>query len=267
MLRCLHKPSGYWNRVPLLCKVEPQYLLRGFVGFGSPGKTEGIGSICAERVKVWSDSESSLHSIASIDIKNPIAQQAQEILLKSTNIKLGWIRAHVGYSGNEAADVLAKKATLEGSPTYIEPYQESASKRVHAIIRWQGEWDNREAGRSVYNVLSKVKTTQNPLKRPEIIFVTPHGPFPTYLKLFKIRNSDSCGCGNPGNPLHYATSYPFITSYHLTKPSADLEPLWWKIVMNNNYSRAKIRKLIHFIAQTKHSFLQKMVTTTRHRLN
>ncbi|GBM32638.1 hypothetical protein AVEN_89638-1 [Araneus ventricosus] len=66
-----------------------------------------------------SDSESSLHSIASIDTKSPIAQQTQEILLKSTNIKLGWIKAHVGYSGNEAADGLAKKAIQEGIPTFI----------------------------------------------------------------------------------------------------------------------------------------------------
>ncbi|GBM20801.1 hypothetical protein AVEN_108251-1 [Araneus ventricosus] len=72
-----------------------------------------------QMVKVWSDSESSLHSIASIDTKSPTAEQTQEILLKSTNIKLGWIRAHVGYSGNEAADELAKKATLEGISTYI----------------------------------------------------------------------------------------------------------------------------------------------------
>ncbi|GBL86077.1 hypothetical protein AVEN_89122-1 [Araneus ventricosus] len=46
----------------------------------------------------------------------------------------------------------------------------------------------------------------------------------------------------------YATSCLFTTSYHRTKPSADLEPLWWKRDMNNNNSRAKIRKLIHFIA-------------------
>ncbi|GBM04142.1 hypothetical protein AVEN_115517-1 [Araneus ventricosus] len=58
---------------------------------------------------VWSDSESSFHSITSIDTKSPIAQETQEILLKSTYIKLGRIRAHVGYSGNEAADVLTKK--------------------------------------------------------------------------------------------------------------------------------------------------------------
>ncbi|GBM25288.1 hypothetical protein AVEN_119888-1 [Araneus ventricosus] len=66
--------------------------------------------------------------------------------------------------------------------------------------------------------------------------------------------SDSCGCGNLGNPLHYATSCLFTTSYHLTKPSADLEPLWWKRVMNNNNSRARISKLIHFIAENETLF-------------
>ncbi|GBN28562.1 hypothetical protein AVEN_109598-1 [Araneus ventricosus] len=72
-----------------------------------------------QQVKVWSESVSSLHSITSIDINSPIAQQTQEILLKSINIKLVWIRAHVGYSGNEAADV---------NPSAKKPYQESASK-------------------------------------------------------------------------------------------------------------------------------------------
>ncbi|GBN11799.1 hypothetical protein AVEN_47107-1 [Araneus ventricosus] len=50
MLQPSHKPLGYWNRVALRCKVEPQYSLRFFVGFGSPGKTEEIASLCAERV-------------------------------------------------------------------------------------------------------------------------------------------------------------------------------------------------------------------------
>ncbi|GBO17901.1 hypothetical protein AVEN_228256-1 [Araneus ventricosus] len=174
-----------------------------------------------------------------------------EILLKSTNIKLGWIKAHVGYSGNEAADVLAKKATQEGIPTYIRATRNHIKNLLQkeSISRWQKEWDNGEAGRRIHNVLPKVKTTPTPWQRPEILFVTGHGPFPTYLKRFNIRNSDSCGCGNLGNLLPYATSCLFTTSYHLTKPSADLEPLWWERVMNNNNSRAKNRKLIHFIAE------------------
>ncbi|GBN09213.1 hypothetical protein AVEN_123459-1 [Araneus ventricosus] len=124
--------------------------------------------------------------------------------------------------------------------------------RKESIIRWQKEWGNGETSRIVYNVLPKVKTTPTPWQRPEIMFATGHGPFPTYLKRFNIRNSESCGCGNP---LYYATSCLFTTSYHLTKPSADLEPLWWKRV-SNNY-RAKIRKLIHFIAVYETFFFPK----------
>ncbi|GBM90312.1 hypothetical protein AVEN_116303-1 [Araneus ventricosus] len=106
-----------------------------------------------QQIKVWSDSESSLHSIASIDTKSPIAQQTQEILLKSTNIKFGWVSAHVGYSGNEAADVLAKKATQEGIPTYIpEPrnHIKSLLQRVHHPLAKR--MDNGETGRSVHSV-------------------------------------------------------------------------------------------------------------------
>ncbi|GBN26351.1 hypothetical protein AVEN_233387-1 [Araneus ventricosus] len=90
------------------------------------------------------------------------------------------------------------------------------------------------------------------MARPKIMFVTGQGPFSTYLKRFNITSSDSCGFGNLGNALHYATRCLFTTSYHRTRPSADLEPLWWKRIINN--SREKIRKLIHFIAERKHFF-------------
>ncbi|GBN92634.1 hypothetical protein AVEN_142452-1 [Araneus ventricosus] len=183
-----------------------------------------------QHVKVWSDSESRLHSISSIDTKSPIAQQTQEILLQSTNIKFGWIRAHVGYSGNEEADELAQKAIQEGTPTYI-PGPRSHVKNLaqkESIIRWKTELDDGETGRIAYNVLPKVKITPFLWQWPEIIFVTGHGPFPTYLIRFNIRSIDSCGYGDLGNLLHYATSCLFTTSYHLTKPSTDLEPFWWK---------------------------------------
>ncbi|GBL95223.1 hypothetical protein AVEN_253549-1 [Araneus ventricosus] len=156
----------------------------------------------------------------------------KEILLKSTNIKLGWIKAHVGYSGNEAADVLAKKATQEGIPTFIPAPRNHIKSLLQkeSIIRWQKEWDNGETGWSVHNVLSKVKTTRTPWQRPEIMFVTDHGPFPTYLKRFNIRSSDSCGCGNLENPLHYATSCLFTTSYHRKN-----RQMQWCYVMLRSY--------------------------------
>ncbi|GBN85527.1 hypothetical protein AVEN_217170-1 [Araneus ventricosus] len=63
-----------------------------------------------------------------------------------------------------------------------KPYQESATKRVHHPLA--EKLDNGETGRSVYIVLPEVKTTPTPWQRPEIMFVTGYGPFPTYLKRF-----------------------------------------------------------------------------------
>ncbi|GBO24042.1 hypothetical protein AVEN_57571-1, partial [Araneus ventricosus] len=136
-------------------------------------------------------------------------------------------RWDVGYSGNEVTDVLAKKATQEGIPTYIPAPRNHIKSLLQkeSIILFQKEWDNGETGRSVHNVLTKVKTTPTQWERPEIMFVTDHSPFLTYLKRFNIRNSDSCNFGNMENPLLYATSCLFTISYYVTKPSADLEPL------------------------------------------
>ncbi|GBM91475.1 hypothetical protein AVEN_16595-1 [Araneus ventricosus] len=100
------------------------------------------------------------------------------------------LRAHVGYSGNEAADVLAKKATQEGIPTYISIPRNHIKSLLQkeSIIHWQKEWDEGETGRSVHNVLPKVKTTPTPWQKAQKMFVKGHGPFPTYLKQFNIRN-------------------------------------------------------------------------------
>ncbi|GBL91627.1 hypothetical protein AVEN_125863-1, partial [Araneus ventricosus] len=41
----------------------------------------------------------------------------QNGLLNSPNIKLSWIKAHLGHASNDVADLLAKKIALEGIPT------------------------------------------------------------------------------------------------------------------------------------------------------
>ncbi|GBM84637.1 hypothetical protein AVEN_135628-1 [Araneus ventricosus] len=50
----------------------------------------------------------------------------------------------------------------------------NAVLQKESIIRWKKEWDNGETGRSVHNVLPKVKITPTTWQRPEIMFVTGH---------------------------------------------------------------------------------------------
>ncbi|GBL90877.1 hypothetical protein AVEN_27986-1 [Araneus ventricosus] len=85
------------------------------------------------------------------------------------------------------------------------------------------------------------------------MLATGHDPFPTYLKTFNLRTTYCCGCGELGSPLHFEISCRLTSSFHLTKPSNDLEQLWWKRVLNNPLPRIKIRKLINFISGGKES--------------
>ncbi|GBN94524.1 hypothetical protein AVEN_179719-1 [Araneus ventricosus] len=80
---------------------------------------------------------------------------------------------------------------------------------------------------------------------------TEHGPFSTYLERSSLRMTDYCGYGKLGSHLHFATSCPLVSSFHLTKSSNDLKDLWLKRVLDNPLSRIMIRKLINFIFENE----------------
>ncbi|KAF8784235.1 hypothetical protein HNY73_011537 [Argiope bruennichi] len=115
-------------------------------------------STIKDAVKVWSDSESSLHSILALNTNSPIAQEIQNTLINSTNIKLGWVKAHANNLGNETADQLAKRATIEGTTIDIPLPKSALKKQLHSVFlkKWQEEWDSGQTGRSTYTVLPKV---------------------------------------------------------------------------------------------------------------
>ncbi|GBO12617.1 hypothetical protein AVEN_73809-1 [Araneus ventricosus] len=62
-----------------------------------------------KQVTTWSDSQSSLKALLNQKSNSPIARSIQDSLYNTHNIRLGWIRAHVGHLGNEKADQLAKE--------------------------------------------------------------------------------------------------------------------------------------------------------------
>ncbi|GBM23509.1 hypothetical protein AVEN_153085-1 [Araneus ventricosus] len=80
-----------------------------------------------------------------------------------------------------------------------------------------------------------------------LLFVTGHGPFPSFLNRFHLSYSDSGACGEVGDPIHYATSYPLTVSWRMRKPSTSLESLWYQRVLENPNSRKRIISLIKFI--------------------
>ncbi|GBL90732.1 hypothetical protein AVEN_219384-1 [Araneus ventricosus] len=115
---------------------------------------------------------------------------------------------------------------------------------------WQNLWDNGNTERFVRKVLKTVHlkpvfwTREGSFGR---VFVTGHGPFPSFLNRFLLSDSDSCACGEVGDPIHFATSCPLTLSWHIRKPSTSLESLWYLRVLENPNSRNRIINMIKFI--------------------
>ncbi|GBO10340.1 hypothetical protein AVEN_223325-1 [Araneus ventricosus] len=104
-----------------------------------------------------------------------------------------------------------------------------------------------EAGRSTHDILPRVSNKPIGWNTEEIMFVTGHGPFPSYLLRFNLRTHDNCSCGEKGDPIHYATKYPFTLFWHFQTPTVSLKLQWLKNILTNNFSRTRLRLLIRFI--------------------
>ncbi|XP_045540849.1 ribonuclease H-like [Papilio machaon] len=66
---------------------------------------------------ILSDSRSALQTLADPDDTHPLAEEARKnirrIKTRGNTINLYWVKAHVGITGNERADALAKDAALK----------------------------------------------------------------------------------------------------------------------------------------------------------
>ncbi|GBM10140.1 hypothetical protein AVEN_258745-1 [Araneus ventricosus] len=107
------------------------------------------------------------------------------------------LNAHVGYLGKECADQLAKEAITKGDPFFLPKplsYLKSGIRSA-ALSIWQDNKDNGETGGSTHNIVPRVSNKPVGRNREEIMFVTGHGPFPSYLHRFNLRTHDNCSCG------------------------------------------------------------------------
>ncbi|GBN37803.1 hypothetical protein AVEN_102207-1 [Araneus ventricosus] len=186
-----------------------------------------------ERTKIWTDSLSSGMVMLDPHTPHQVVRDIQSLLTQNRNILVRWIKAHAGYRGNEEAYTLAIKAITEGVVINesSKPSMRTQTTFTRLFLKkWQNLWDNGNTGRSVHKVFKTVSLKPVFWTREEILFVTGHGPFPSFLNRFHLSDSDSCACGEVGDPIHYATSCPLTLSWHIRKPSTSLESLCsWRI--------------------------------------
>ncbi|GBM39398.1 hypothetical protein AVEN_97018-1 [Araneus ventricosus] len=160
-----------------------------------------------------------------------------------------WLKAHVGYLDNECAGQFAKEAITKGEPFLLPKilsYLKSEIKSA-ALSIWKDNWDNGETGHSSHDIVPRVSNKPVGWNREEIMFVTGHGPFPSYLHRFNRRTHDNCSCGEKRDPMHYATKCRFTFSWNFQTPTVSLEFQWLKNILTNDLSRTRLPLLMRFI--------------------
>ncbi|GBN70880.1 hypothetical protein AVEN_9488-1 [Araneus ventricosus] len=116
-----------------------------------------------------------------------------------------------------------------------------------ALSIWQDNWDNGETGRNTHDIVPRISNKPVGWNREQIMFVTGHGPFPSYLHRFNLRTHDNCSYGEKGDPIHYATKCRFTLSWHFRTPTVSLKLQWLKNILTSNLSRTRLRLLTRFI--------------------
>ncbi|GBN70992.1 hypothetical protein AVEN_196767-1 [Araneus ventricosus] len=89
-----------------------------------------------------------------------------------------------------------------------------------------------------------------------------HWPWalPQLPQEIRLHSTDYCGCGEIGNPLHYATRCPLTLSYHDKEPRQQFVVHLWKSSLPRKLSRRNIDNLITFLATNEDLIKSKNTT-------
>ena len=206
-----------------------------------------------------SDSMSGLQALKDLEATDYLVQTIQKQLINSPKlIHFRWIRGHSGQHGNELADSLAKEAATNPSlPFSFVPLPTSSLKytlKTSLLQNWQELWNLSEKGRYTFNFLPKINKNFQITNRSLILFLTNHGPFQTYL--FKINRSPSplCICGELSESLHYVTTCPLTTRFHVRRDQGLPLSGWFSHVLKNNILIQKIISFMIFVEENEFLF-------------
>lgn len=134
----------------------------------------------ADRVVICTDSAAVLASLRSSysscrqGLLYNVLQLTTKIVQEGGRVHFLWVPAHVGVTGNEKADELAKKALEKGK---VEMNVSISKAEVKCIIwekvnqMWQDQWDGEVKGRSFHNLQKSIKVNRvgSGQRREEIV--------------------------------------------------------------------------------------------------
>jgi hypothetical protein len=120
-------------------------------------------------VAIYTDSKVTLDSLKNNTKHCTIIEEIRNMVLKlkkqSWTIHVGWVKAHVGIEGNDAADTLAKEATEdEDDRNYV--YERKPLSTIVASVKEEGlrkgqeHWERSEKGARDMQILLPKRTAE-----------------------------------------------------------------------------------------------------------
>ncbi|XP_067128674.1 uncharacterized protein [Centruroides vittatus] len=157
-----------------------------------------------QNIDIFTDSTTALYSLFNLGNRDSNILKAHNIIANSHhdhNITFSWVRGHSNNTGNDAADVMAKKAArsqLDFAYTKIPKSTIKNWNYQHAIQQWQEEWNGSLTGRLTFKFISDINRRLQ-MKHftpsfPMTQLLTGHGNLNAYLNRFHLQNSEACSC-------------------------------------------------------------------------
>jgi ribonuclease HI len=119
-------------------------------------------------------------------------------------VSIGWVPSHVGISGNERVDCIAKNASMGteflGVPARSFDYMPLAKTRM--FCEWQDKWNQSDMGRYAYSIFPTIpkKSWFTKLKADRQVIstinrmISNHTCLNTHLHRIGIKDSQLCQC-------------------------------------------------------------------------
>ncbi|GIY45304.1 uncharacterized protein CDAR_246041, partial [Caerostris darwini] len=149
---------------------------------------------------IISDSRSVLLALENLNNLDPSILNIKDKILNYTGqVRLFWIKAHVGHMGNERADVLAKEPTTNPDiqhPTVANLHFIKQLIKKEILAEWQDRWSNSTKGREVFLLLPRVNVTRVQGDFYVNQLISGHGALAAYQHRFFGKAAD-CTCGHP----------------------------------------------------------------------
>ena len=156
------------------------------------------------KVAIYTDSRVTLDSLKNHAMRGflieKIRNKIRQLTTQNWTIHFGWVKAHVGIEGNEAADKLAKEAAKEDENLNFV-FDRIPTATVASEINKKGleQWNNTTKGavcRSFFPRLELRLKMKMPITPEFTALVTGHGKTKSYLYRFKIADDPMCPCND-----------------------------------------------------------------------